>query len=352
MRVSVTRIRPAPPFARLVALAAATLLSSCSHVVEPPDRVSLSFATINLLHGLFCEQEHCRLEDRVDLLMDWIEERGCPDAVTLQEVWSPTMELLGPRLGEPCGFEYALIVGREQTGVDDEVLLSRYPVGEVELVMLEGGFRHVLITQLDHPWGPVELYSTHLASGADGGPDPCDDCPDVCVDAGAVTLRDCQAVQMAELARERGGALAVIAGDLNDPPGSFLYDRYTDAGWVDVYLDAGNPECDPSTGSGCTSGREDETLEHLEDPATHTDERIDFLFLSGTDRDLCVVDGPDDTDGDGIATRLFADEPSDVDCGPSPSPICWPSDHVGVQLDLDCWPIHGDEPYIPPEFIP
>ncbi len=322
------------------------------HVVDVPERESLSVVSLNLLHGIFCEQEHCRLEDRVDLLMDEIGERGCPDVVSLQEVWSPTMELLEPRLGDPCDFEYELVVGREQTGVDDEVLLSRYPTSEVELVLLEGDFRHVLVTTLDHPWGPVDLYSTHLASSADGGPDPCDGCPSECVDAGAETLRDCQAVQLAGLVRERGAGLSFIAGDLNDPPDSFLYDETIRAGWVDAYLEAGNPECDPATGVGCTSGREDETLEQLEDPALNTDERIDYLFVAGTHADLCVFDDPADADGDGVATRLFADEPSSPDCGPSPAPICWPSDHVGVQLDLNCWPIGGEEPYIPPEFIP
>lgn len=338
------------PVALLTLLPVAGLMACSS--VDAPERVSLSFVTLNLLHGLFCEQEHCRLEDRVDLLMDEIGERGCPDVVTLQEVWSPTLELLEPRLGVPCAFDYELVVGREQTGVDDEVLLSRYPATDVELVMLEGDFRNVLITTLDHPWGPVDLYSTHLASGADGGPDPCDGCPTECEEAGAETLRDCQAVQLGELVRERGAGISVIAGDLNDPPDSFLVGIYTDTGWIDAYLEAGNPECDPDTGIGCTSGREDETLEHLEDPARNTDERIDYLFVTGSEADLCQIDTADDSDGDGIATRLFADEPSSPDCGPSPAPICWPSDHVGVQLDMDCWPIGGEEPYIPPEFMP
>lgn len=334
----------------LAVLSILCTLTGCGPA-EPPDKVSVSIVTLNLLHGIFCEQEHCRLEDRVDLLMDEITDRGCPDVITLQEVWSPTMELLEPRLGDPCDFDYELIVGREDTGVDDEVLLSRYPATDVELVMLEGDFRHVLITELDHPWAPVELYSTHLASGADGGPDPCEDCPAECVDAGAETLRDCQAIQLRELVRERGAGLAVIAGDLNDPPDSRLYERYTRFGWLDTYLEAGNPECDPGTGVGCTSGRESQTLEHLEDPASNTDERIDYVFVGGNDLDLCVIDTADDADGDGIATRLFADEPASADCGPAPAEICWPSDHVGVQLDLDCWPM-GDVPYIPPEFTP
>ena len=47
---------------------------------------------------------------------------------------------------------------------------------------------------------------------------------------------------------------------------------------------------------------------------------------------------PGDPDGDDTATGLFADRPNPFGaaCGPAPAPICWPSDHVGVQLDLDC----------------
>lgn len=42
--------------------------------------------------------------------------------------------------------------------------------------------------------------------------------------------------------------------------------------------------------------------------------------------------------GDGSGTRLFADEPNPFapSCGPLPEAICWPSDHVGVQLALAC----------------
>jgi hypothetical protein len=50
------------------------------------------------------------------------------------------------------------------------------------------------------------------------------------------------------------------------------------------------------------------------------------------------LDAPRDADGDGTATRLFTDtaNPFSRACGAAPLPICWPSDHEGVQLDLNC----------------
>jgi len=43
-------------------------------------------------------------------------------------------------------------------------------------------------------------------------------------------------------------------------------------------------------------------------------------------------------DGDATATRIFADDPNPFApaCGPLPDPICWPSDHEGAELDLNC----------------
>ena len=50
------------------------------------------------------------------------------------------------------------------------------------------------------------------------------------------------------------------------------------------------------------------------------------------------IDPADDTDGDFTATRIFADDPNPFapSCGPLPAAICWPSDHEGVELDLNC----------------
>jgi endonuclease/exonuclease/phosphatase family metal-dependent hydrolase len=340
--------------ASVLILALATSLGACVTPGEPPEQQSVSAVSINLLHGILCGDENCRLEERVDLLADWVTERGCPDVVALQEVWEPTAEFLEPHLDTMCDFPYEMISGGDTWGVDDELLLSRYPARETQLVMLEGDFRHVLHAEVEHPLGELDLFVTHLASGADGGGEPCVDCDEACVDAGAETLRDCQAVQVGGVVRLETEEFGLVMGDLNDPADSDLYRRYDELGWLDTYLEAGNLECDPDTGIGCTSGREDETIDELEMPDLNLDERIDYIFLTGSHAaGNCAIDGPDDDDDDGQATRLFADLPNPFaeSCGPDPDAICWPSDHVGVQVDMDCYPIWY-EPFIPPMFTP
>jgi hypothetical protein len=191
----------------------------------------------------------------------------------------------------------------------------------------------------------LDVYTTHLASGSDGAQDPCaEDCPSECVAAGAATVRECQAVQAA-LFVERTHDLpgpALLAGDFNATPGSFVYEQYVGRGWTDAYLAAGNPECDPATGIGCTSGRADEELAGLESAAIDERVRIDFIFVIPPAAEATcaarIEPGVFGPDGEGGGTRLFADEPNPFapSCGPLPEAICWPSDHIGVQIELGC----------------
>jgi hypothetical protein len=135
---------------------------------------------------------------------------------------------------------------------------------------------------------------------------------------------------------------AVVTGDFNAEPGTFEYDQFADRGWVDTYLAVGNPECVAATGVGCTSGRDSSTPAEIESTDANVTERIDYTFLvpaAGTSP--CVgaaLDPAADEDGDGAATRIFADAPNPFapSCGPSPDPVCWPSDHEGTEIDLNC----------------
>lgn len=310
----------------------------------------LTMAQLNLLHGTtgMCPQAaNCRLADRVALLYEWVARSGCPDVVTLQEVWSGALALLQAGAGGACPFPYEVAVATDRLGPDESALLSRYPVLSIASQPLFPGFRKVVHARIDHPaLGPVDVYSTHLASGSDGATVSCTSsvpCPEPCLTAGARTRRECQAVQMAQyIEATRGGAApALIGGDFNAEPGSFEYRQFVDRGWVDAYLAGGNPECDAASGRGCTSGRADENLTELESPASNEVERIDFIFVvPAADPMICAnrLDGARDADGDGTATRLFADQanPLHPRCGAAPLPICWPSDHQGVQLDLNC----------------
>jgi hypothetical protein len=168
-------------------------------------------------------------------------------------------------------------------------------------------------------------------------------CTADCTARGAATVRDCQAVQMVDfiVATHDVDTPALVTGDFNAEPDSFVYRQFSERGWADAQLAAGNPECDPADGTGCTSGRVDSALDELESPTSNQTSRIDFIFVVPPgDGFACTarLDGPADADGDGTATRVFtaAPNPFAPACGPAPLPICWPSDHAGVELDLNC----------------
>ena len=337
---------------RILALVCALLLAACggdSHSGGQSAVPAITAVQLNTLHGITgtgCQQTaQCRLADRIDLLFEWIAHSGCPDVVTLQEVSSISAPLIMAHLDVPCPFPYQAVQGSRSVGVDNELVLTRYPVLASDQIALYPGFRHGLWVRIDHPLGPVDVFTTHLASDSDGATAPCTapDCPAECVAAGAADRRDCQAVQLAAFVRAKHDVdtPALIAGDFNSDPGSFVYHTFTDPGWLDAYLAAGNPECTPNTGVGCTSGRQDESLVDLESRASNETERIDFIFLVPPRNGFpCRVqlDPSSDRDHDGTATRLFADRPNPFapSCGPAPAAICWPSDHEGVELDLNC----------------
>ncbi len=301
------------------------------------EKDDVTIVNLNLLHGLFCSPSNCRQTDRIDLLFDWITATGCPDIVTLQEIWTPMVPTIQSYLSTACPFTYEMAFEEFNT-LDDAITLSRYPIGVTEVVGVHPGFRHVLYTRIDHPTGPLDVFTTHLASGSDGANDPCGpSCPAECIAAGAATIRECQSVQTAHFveARHDVPTPALITGDFNAEPGEFEYLQMTDRGWIDTWVEAG-AACDLATGIGCGSNRNSSPAD-LESPAVTIDERIDFIFLVPAESRTCTVDSPTDSDGDGVATSMWADAPNPfATCGPLPDAICWPSDHNGNQLDLSC----------------
>jgi endonuclease/exonuclease/phosphatase family metal-dependent hydrolase len=301
----------------------------------------LKAVSLNILHGLSCDTdpENCRLEERVDLVFDLIEDAGCPDVVVLQEVLGPPLPLVEERAASRCPFSYEVV----NPPFTQNVTLSRYPVVETNADSLHG-VRFVSQVRIDHPIGLVDVFNTHLAAGVDNGPAPCaEPCPVECSAAGGVSNRDCQAVQLANViaARHDLSTPAVLAGDFNATPDTFVYDHLISQGYIDAFLAAGNAECDPATSEGCTSGREDSDLSDMESPEGNTNRRIDYLFVVppvGMSSCDFEIDSSSDGDGDGLGTHIFADDPNPfaMQCGPLPDPICWPSDHEGMQIDLNC----------------
>jgi endonuclease/exonuclease/phosphatase family metal-dependent hydrolase len=327
---------------RLLAITLALLLAACGEddddAAAGPD---LTVASLNILNGIRCPPGtvQCRLADRVELFFRWVALAGCPDVVTVQEVLGPRLaELIDEGAAVACPFSYRKVNNSSQI-----VILSRYAAESISTVTLHGTVRMVLHARLDHPLGPVDIFTTHLAAGIDRGSDPCGPvCPEECVAAGAQSNRDCQAVQVVAFVEQTHdlGTPAILTGDLNARPGTFVYRYLTDAGWMDAYLLAGNPECDPATGTGCTSGREDEDLSDLESPADGTDRRIDYIFIipPAADEVRCEPTIDSALNDDGFATQIFANDPNPFadTCGPLPEAICWPSDHKGMQADVNC----------------
>lgn len=298
-------------------------------------------ATFNVLHGLSCPPAtaFCRFADRAALLAQWIAARGCPDVVTLQEILEAQVPTLTAAVAGVCGGSYGVTYERTN-GVDDALVFSRVPVVDHAVDRLHGNVRNVLRTRHDHPSGPLDVFTTHLAAGIDGGAQPCGPvCPAECVAAGVATNRECQAVQLARLVdgRPADDGPALVTGDFNASPETALYARLGALGWVDTYLAAGLPPCDPASGVGCTSGRVDDDLGELESTAVNESARIDYVFVVPSGAGACDVEVAGDPDGDGNATGLFADEPNPfAACGSAPLPICWPSDHIGMQAELTC----------------
>jgi len=309
------------------------------------DPSDLTVANLNILHGIFCPPGtgDCRVEDRVDLLFDWLEAADCPDVVTLQEVLgNRILGLVDDAAAQRCAGVYQV---HEPPQGSQNVTLARHPVVASNEAALSGALPRVLWhVRLDHPTGVVDVFNTHLAAGVDLGSEPCaEPCPAECVVAGAMSNRDCQAVEVAALAESWSAAdsLRVLAGDFNSTPSTFVYEHLVErSGWTDTYLAAGNPECEPASGVGCTSGRESENLDELESPASNVRRRIDFAFVQFPTGGECrwQIDSFADRDRDGLSTGIFAGEPNPFaePCGPLPDAICWPSDHEGMQVDLNC----------------
>jgi endonuclease/exonuclease/phosphatase family metal-dependent hydrolase len=298
--------------------------------------------SLNLLHGILCtDGDHCDAPGRVELLAREIEAVDCPDVVALQEI-SPWMnDLVRARAETLCGGEYEVVFpALDESYIDVEMVLSRLPASGARRQVLAQQFRRALRVTLESRMGPVDLVVTHTGTGTGsddlGGGVPCGagrlSCPPPCDPEGTVFA--CQITQVAELLEGRptaDRAAGVLVGDLNLVPEAEPVRALLGRGWLDAYLEAGNPECDPTSSLGCTGGRDDATLESLRDPTSRERQRIDYAIVAPG---ACPprFDSADDGDGDGLGTGLFAAEPAPD----GPGGLAWPSDHVGVALDLAC----------------
>jgi endonuclease/exonuclease/phosphatase family metal-dependent hydrolase len=288
----------------------------------------MSVVSLNILHGFQCppETDHCQAPDRVALLGRLLTEVQCPEVVALQEVSTWMFDLLEAIRPGLCGGRYRIVTDGLQA-LDTEVVLTTLAVRGHQRVRLAGAQRTSFWVGVTAPMGPVDIVVTHVGAGADGqgrGGIPCGavECPTICPPTGPVV--SCQVREViAHLGRHGSSTgIGVVVGDFNVVPDSQPYNLLTAQRLVDTYLAAGNPECDPASGLGCTGGRDDKTVAALQDPLSNENERIDYAFLRPGRCRARYREG----------TGLFADQPT----ADGPGGLAWPSDHVGTRLVLTC----------------
>jgi endonuclease/exonuclease/phosphatase family metal-dependent hydrolase len=318
-------------FAVLAPAAFATTPSAAAEPGAPDVRI----VNLNLLHGAFCppETNGCQAPDRVALLMRQLEDSACPDIVGLQEINRSLSKLVAKARKTVCDGKYDLAFPKDVTGLDTEQVLTTLAIKSTKVIKLKGNFRTASRVVLTSPIGPLVLVVTHQ----DGDPETpgvttCQTCVPPCEKDTSVF--QCQTDAAAALADETGGpkAVRVLMGDFNVTSASARYQGLIGAGWVDSHLEAGNAECDTATGTNCTSGRDDKSIEALKDPAARESERIDFIFVKPPVRCTVAFDSVTDGDGDSVGTGLFKATPA---VG-GPGGLTWASDHTAVSADLTC----------------
>ena len=225
-----------------------------------------------------------------------------------------------------CGGRYT-IVGLGDPSSDREVVLTTLPVLGHERVSLAGPLRDALWVRLKAALGPLDVVATHLASGSDDRPCDASTCRPPC--RVADSLKTCQGREAAALLDHRRApeSVGILMGDLNAKPGDATISALASLHYIDTFVAAGNPPCDATTGTGCTSGREDTDLSDLTNPSSREAERIDYVFLA-TKRQCRV-------DEDVGALRA---EPE----SPPLDGLVFASDHTGVQAKISCLTTPGD----------
>ncbi|HMG25797.1 MAG TPA: hypothetical protein VKH36_03190, partial [Acidimicrobiia bacterium] len=270
----------------LVTLAAAALVAAAApgipaaagsaRRVAPKD--DLRIVTMNVLHGILCPNapDDCQGDDRIALLGQALQAAKCPPVVALQEIAPRTYDrITAAPWVKHCKYQ---IVWHNMPLTDRELVLTTLPVTSQKLTILAGSFRSAYRVELRSKLGPLVLVVSHQdGDPKPGDPKPCTpaDCPPEC--PSGVTIPDCQTIQARAIAGEGGDkrTIRVLTGDFNVTAASQRYQSIVADGWVDSHLAAGNPECDPATGTACTSGRQDMNTDDLKNPASKETERID-----------------------------------------------------------------------------
>lgn len=166
--------------------------------------------------------------------------------------------------------------------------------------------RQLMWARLDAgPAGGIDFFTTHLAHGL--------------TEASGVTKRLQTEAALATIDQwSSPDALPdLFVGDFNSTVADDRYASIVDSGYLDTYLAAGQPECDPETHIGCTSGQRQIT----DTPEPTTRSRIDFVFAR-----------PGSCGVDALSSRIIGTNAVQQPDGR----WLWPSDHLGVVSNLHC----------------
>lgn len=298
---------------------------------SPGDDVpAVQIANLNVLHGHpipapeCAETDQCGAPDRVALLMRQIEQSDCPQIVTLQEVDTRMEELIDAALPEVCDGAYTSSLLADQAvslGIDREMILTTLPIESETLLDLPTVPWSAHQASIDSSLGPIDLVTTHLASGSNNPLCTETECAPVCEPTDDAKL--CGARQIVDHLESAGGdGLHIVTGDLNERPGEVVHQLFLDAGFADAWAEAGKPECEKPGDDGCTSGL---SSEDLTDPGAKTESRIDYILVKPSPD--CAVDFSDEDVGG------WANEPADP---VGESGIVWVSDHTGLIATIAC----------------
>ena len=277
---------------------------------------ALRVATVNLLHGFFSETDAETLTERLGLVARALREQEV-DIVGVQEASITSYGGdVAAELARMLNFEHVyqrsnpnlLSFTTEENeqlvrNIDFEegvAVLSRFPISESESIDLPRvsdtenriGLRATLAT----PWGPLDVYVTHLTNSGDA------------------TKNAAQAQALADWIASRPRELpAVLMGDFNAEEGSATIDLLTER-FVDVFraFDPGGP------GHTCCQDAVTDAQ-----PAEER-KRIDYLFLVPAEAFA----------GQAAEARVFLDEPFELADGSA----LWASDHFGVVAALRLFP--------------
>lgn len=272
---------------------------NCATVV-PQEDAALRVLSLNVLHGF---PRFSRLRARLDLIAAEIRRLDV-DIACLQEVpWVAGLGGAARYLGRETGLNYLYLRanGNRWTILfeEGETILSRYPLQDAGYQVLApsaGFFEHrvVLHAVAVTPWGPVDVFTTHLTHGAS-------------------EINRAQAASLQAHVAQVSGGPAVVAGDFNataDTP------QIRALAWTDTYRTAhpGGPGISPELADGFTCCVDD----LASGPEQRLSKRIDYLFLAPGTSAVEVVD-----------SQVVLDGPAQRKEG-----WLWPSDHAGVLTTL------------------